>query len=559
MNAKQLIALLVMAIFMVGVAPLAFAGKETVKIGGDAGVKVSGDAAVESDAEAEAGADAADTEANAKSKEKIVIKSGDDVVKVVTKAEEKAGTKIKVEVAKQKFRLARENYFETREKLTELKAKLKECKEDDTSDMCEKRREEFNAHAKVHIENLLEAAIEKMAALRARVEASTELTAEEKTALLARIDEHVAALQQTSADIKTKAELKESVKLVKEAWKEAKPVAQLSAEKETNARLGNVLEKTEKLETRFITIKEKLAAQGKDTAKLDAALAGFSAKLSTANEHYLKARELFSEALKADNPQPLMKSAHEEQRLALDAVKEAKKMLHDLVKEIKAQDGFNAEAKKEAKKAEKAQKEADEDKGEIKETVREGVTFELKTKGTLSAEVTASMEKLAALVKALAPEVEVEVKYKNNVLTHTIEGTVTAEVKAAVSELKAAVEKAAQEVEIEMELSAEEEANAEEKAEVKIKEEVSPGVFLKVETEGAVTADMQATIDQLVALMKAATPPIEIEVEVKEGKTVVETEGAVTAEMKSLADTLGTQAEAAGTVEVELKLVAGAE
>jgi chromosome segregation ATPase len=309
-------------------------------------------------------------------KEKLLAVAG----KATTTLEK---AKIKVEnanaqyqQAKERYQEAKQKYLETKERVRELRTAIQECVEGD----CESTKKQFRIHSRDVLIHLSDVVLETLNKLKDKI-SSSEMTEEEKEQLLADIEAQITGVQEAKAvlenlsDDLTREEVKEAIKTIKDAWSAAKPQIELGVGKLVGAKLGNIIVKTEQLETKFNRIRDCLETKGQDVSALDSYLEEFNGKLSEAKEHWGTAREQFGQARNAENVQAAVRAAHQHQTQARNLIKEAREDIRNIVGEIKGLNGLG-ETEEEAEENETEEDETEETEEEAEEEETEEETEE---------------------------------------------------------------------------------------------------------------------------------------------------------------------------------------
>ncbi|MEM4240060.1 MAG: hypothetical protein QXK08_02610 [Candidatus Woesearchaeota archaeon] len=364
MEANKLVALAVIALFVVSIAPFAAAqgaGGPQYQ-GGDENAVVG---------EAEQTAEQGDT--FERSREQLKVRAEQMREELRQKREQvRAEVEGKKKSLQERYQAMKEERKELREerrtlhqqwkeKRSELKAdreaaraeigqvreQVRTCK-GSTDAECEKAR----IRAKVAAGKFLTKSAEHIIALlekaKERVEASA-LGDAEKQERLAAIDAVLAdvdAAQETVASLgenATKNDLKEATQIIRDVWGRARKEIKKGVGAVASARIGGILVKMEKLSAKFDRVIEKLQAKGKDVSNANAKKAEFQAKLDAAKALQAEAKALF-ESGNHDAAAQKIQAAHAE-------LKAANEMLRGIVQEIRGIGG-EAELEQESKPAE---------------------------------------------------------------------------------------------------------------------------------------------------------------------------------------------------------------
>ncbi len=211
-----------------------------------------------------------------------------------------------------------------REEIGKVREKIRECKADDSED-CKQARTtakvqsgKFLTKASEHIIGLLERARERIQ--------NSGLSEEIKTQRLAEIDAAIADADSTLAGVEgidetaTKADLKEGALLVRDAWAKAKKAVKNAVGVVASQRVGGIIVKMEHLGERFEKAIAKLEQNGKDVGAAKAKQAEYQSRLEAANALQVEAQNRF-EAGDHDAAAEKIRAAHAELKAAHETLK----------------------------------------------------------------------------------------------------------------------------------------------------------------------------------------------------------------------------------------------
>ncbi len=256
----------------------------------------------------------------------VVLVSSDNE----TVEEETTKPKKKKIIAKQKSNGAKETYTESRQKVLKAKLKLTDCK-GKKSEECTQLKE----NSRMFLVNAADKVLLTLGKIKAKVEASEDLTDEEQSEILADIGESISEIENAKSVIEnldensTAEEIQEAAKTIKSSWeKTVSTSAKKSVGKLTNAKIHGIVVRSEKLETKLETMLERLDEQGYDITVAEGYLDDFKAEVDEAGENYEAAREQYKQSGKVNQANVLMKTAHKD-------LQEAHKILKDLLKSIR--------------------------------------------------------------------------------------------------------------------------------------------------------------------------------------------------------------------------------
>ncbi|MFC1741704.1 hypothetical protein ACFL3V_04175 [Nanoarchaeota archaeon] len=273
------------------------------------------------------------------------------------------------ELAKEHYQNIRAAYVTEKAKWTTVRATYKACKSNQSdSTECVKKKDEIKQKARPYLLHAADLVLKELELMKEKVQSSEDLSEEEMTKMVNELDEKIQEVEAAKEVItnldenSSKEEINKAAKTIKDAWRKTKAVMKKHAGKLVNARLGNIILKTEMLEKRLYKTRDKLEAKGLDVSTLDDMLGDFSEKLDTAAISYKKAREKWSEANTPEEVDEVAKEIRELLTEAKEALKEARDMLRNIVKEIKTLNKGSLEVET-ADEEEEADDEEDDEEG----------------------------------------------------------------------------------------------------------------------------------------------------------------------------------------------------
>lgn len=375
---NKLLTILVMAMFLVSLAPIALAeegqedtsGQETVA-GSTEGMREKYQMDAKEREEFKSQAEQKRQDLLDKRDMAREGKSGDQI-EIATK---KAGLQRKfaenadelkniLEKNKQNRENAREKYAEAKGKLADSKEKLKDCKGKTDDTACTEEKAKAKKNAKDFLLNSADRVLNLLEKTKERI-TNSDMNEADKTASLAKIDARIAELAgaretvEQMGDDATKEEIQEASRLIKDAWKGTNKDVKEEASKLAASKIGGVLVQIERLQAKLQNTVNKLKEKGKDTSAIDAIMSDFNAKIDAAKASQATVQEKFSTGNVKEGT-AAMKEAHK-------SIKEARILLKDAVRKIakvnagqKVKEGLETETAQEqaAEQAEEAAEEA---------------------------------------------------------------------------------------------------------------------------------------------------------------------------------------------------------
>ncbi|MBW2981124.1 hypothetical protein KY360_06940 [Candidatus Woesearchaeota archaeon] len=317
------------------------------------------------------------------SEAKIKAQLKNYAVKIVKKADLYRKRQIaenELEDSKERYRAAKERYEEAKERrelnkeeFLATKEQLKACKDVD-SEECDELEENIIISAKEFLIESAELAIEHLNKIKERVESSDDISEEEAAKIIEDIDNAIEALQNAIEEVnaaETKEEVKEAAKTIDSVWKRIKNRAKLHAARVVHAKVGEIIVRSRQLEAKLDRILERMEDEGIEVEDIDAKVGKFSDKIEEARVLHKHSTEMFIEAKESANP-GLVKEARELAKKAHEALKEANRILIDIIKAIKEAGGsLDVEEEEEVEVVEEVEEEEEEEELADSTTVEE--------------------------------------------------------------------------------------------------------------------------------------------------------------------------------------------
>lgn len=264
----------------------------------------------------------------------------------VSKTVDKDMAKQRVQAARERIKAAKDIRKDVLEKararraqVEQLRADLEKCRMVRTEE-CNEQRRGAQGKAIEHLKRASENVLDLLERTLQRV-TDSDLSEERKQTLMDKIErskEAVLAIQDTLDafdETTSKGEIKQAARDLRHAWKDAHTTIKHHANIGAARKLGNVIEKSEKLQERLENAVAKLEEQGKDTSSID--IDALSEHLEAAREAYEIALQLREKATLAQGEQraELVKQSNEQLRAAHAAIKEAHQQLREILRSLR--------------------------------------------------------------------------------------------------------------------------------------------------------------------------------------------------------------------------------
>lgn len=263
----------------------------------------------------------------------------------------------RLEKARERFEEARERHLEAREKFLQSKKDKDECTEN-----CDEVKQELIVSAKAHLSNSADAIIAHLNRVKERIQSSEELTEEQINEFVSAIDAKISVIGEAKVELEaatTGREVAAASKKINAAWKDSRLKINTISNTQINSRVGGIVLKSKKLETRLENVVNKLEENGTDTTEIQSLIDEFNAKVDGAQ---LKFEEAHKISLEAETGS--IERAKELVKESKELLKEANEILREIVKKIKESNGED--------ELEETEDEDDEDEREIEVEIENG-------------------------------------------------------------------------------------------------------------------------------------------------------------------------------------------
>lgn len=236
--------------------------------------------------------------------------------------------------------IRQEARVEKKELKQDIKDRVKSCKEAANESVdCKDVRKELKSNVKQRLLVTADQMVSLMENLKKRIEV---LNPADKADLIASVDKHIANVNAIKAEIEalpddaTKEQFKDVTKRLKDEWQQARKAVRLHATRMLALGFGRVLDKAEKLEKRLDSTLARLKEKGFDTTKADAKVAEFKTHVSDARKAYDEAIVLLEQYRADPSKENAVKAIQEKMKEAKKHLQLAQQSLREAVKEIKA-------------------------------------------------------------------------------------------------------------------------------------------------------------------------------------------------------------------------------
>jgi hypothetical protein len=281
--------------------------------------------------------------------QKKILELNKDKIKVrlaqfeLKKAQKKEDLFLKRHVTQEQVNQFKQMYKDNKDAFDADKAELKKLRDEFVKSM--KDGNNSLEAAKEYVSKAIDLIVKELNMMSSKVQENDDLTSAEVSNITANIDAKITelnAVKEKVLEAKTKEDLKAAVKDIDNKWKIIKNHIELIQQKVKESKIGEVIVRSNYLETRLNNILSKMEEKGIDTTAVDAKVADFSAKVASARDNYAQAKTLIETVMnkKLENAtvdisadkkqiQDLMTAAHND-------LNDAHVILVDIAKTLKA-------------------------------------------------------------------------------------------------------------------------------------------------------------------------------------------------------------------------------
>ena len=345
---KKILAMAVLALFILSIIPVSLADNERGKDNRDGSNANNEDKEVKLE---RAGSKVVLKEIRGKAEERFeILKGKREYAKFKEELELKAR-----KIAKERMEQLREDYAEAKKHYTENKRKYQEGKDQFLSlrqefaactgnvTECSELEDALQESAKEYLLKIADHILDYLEKVKNRIEANEDLSDEEAAELLAEVDAQIQAVTDAKAAVEaatTKEELQDAAQALKQAWKDIKPQADSAVGKVVNARIGGIIVKSRQLEVKLDKILARMETAGTNTTSAQILVDEFNQLITEAGEHYELAIAAFNEARTGTRiDQQKLREGHNHLKEAQKSLQAAQKKLRDIILSIKQHGG----------------------------------------------------------------------------------------------------------------------------------------------------------------------------------------------------------------------------
>jgi hypothetical protein len=234
---------------------------------------------------------------------------------------------------------AKEAFINSRQRMVDARQDVLECTGDKSAE-CDDVRKGAKLQSQETLMAATDQVIAALNAIKARIQANTGLTDDEKEDAIEDIDEQIAEVQAASdvvsgltEDSDPKAFL-DAAKTIRESWRNARPVVHARASMLAYGELKAVTNAVDRMSTRVDEQIARFTAQGVDVSAIEDLKADFDESVAEAKAHLQKAKDAYM-GMTADDVDGKLKTVREEMTAARESLKEAHGTLKDIVSQLR--------------------------------------------------------------------------------------------------------------------------------------------------------------------------------------------------------------------------------
>jgi len=255
---------------------------------------------------------------------------GGQSASALTLGERDANAKAKYEQARGQYLKEVESYKNLRNDLSNAKLKYQQFKNSDNKKALEGKAREF-------MDKAVSALVKRLETFKVWVSNRGALSEADRQEIIAEIDQDINWLKerQTKIQTATPAGIKEAAKEIREYWKGHQAKVKMIVGRIWAARIGFVIDKAESFSVKVNAKIQELKTAGRDTVQLEAWLADFNQKLSSAKEKYEAAKAKFQSISGTSDAVKIFNEGRQFIKEANQYVTQAHADLVKIVKEMK--------------------------------------------------------------------------------------------------------------------------------------------------------------------------------------------------------------------------------
>ncbi|MBW2977562.1 hypothetical protein KY331_01835 [Candidatus Woesearchaeota archaeon] len=323
---KKSISILLMAIFVVSLLPVAIAEQES-PLRARYQVQVASGNATNADA----------NQTRATLRERFQNATPTTIQRIQTARE-------RYQLAKERYLTARQRYQATKLKIQTAKTALSVCR-DSESEKCVNIKQRIRAHSGEFLDNIADRVLATLDKIKSKVESNEDLTQEEMQDILSRIDAKIQEVTDAKDVIEnldnesTAEEIKEAARTIKQAWTRTRSVLKRSVGRLIGAKIGGIIVRAEHLETKLTRIVARLEEAGNDVSDIEDLMEKFNESIEEAKDKWELAKEKYAQAVTPGEVDELMKEVNQYLREAHEKLKESHRILKEIMKTIREKRG----------------------------------------------------------------------------------------------------------------------------------------------------------------------------------------------------------------------------
>lgn len=252
--------------------------------------------------------------------------------------------KAKLEDARKGLIRAKLEFKESNLKLDNAKLRLEEakkldkaCKENNQSEDCKKAKVELLAAAKEHFISQADHIIKTLEKIKSRVLGSEDLSDEEETKLIAEIDAEVAKINDIKSRINSaqnKEELLKAAKELKEEWNKIRHQVKRFAAMVVGSRMSGIIVTSKHLEVKLDKVLVRMTENGKDISEVQPLVDEFHKEIELARTEFKDAQELWAKVKAGEDKNLTVQQAQDKLKEVREHLKKAREILWKIIQKM---------------------------------------------------------------------------------------------------------------------------------------------------------------------------------------------------------------------------------
>jgi hypothetical protein len=240
--------------------------------------------------------------------------------------------------AKEKYDLAKNRLNKARNRFEETKGLYQACKDDAKSEDCLAAKEEIKESWREKLLGHTDILIEHFEKLKSKIESNENMAEDEAVEVIAWLDGKIAEANEIKVKIEageTKDELVAAAKELDQLWKKSKNRVRAQAGKVVTDKFAGIIVQAKQLEVKLNNILERMESNGYDVSVVEDEVEAFHTHIVDAQTAFEEAKDLYNQMADSDDAKDLREQAADKVKEAKDQLTEARDSLREILKKIK--------------------------------------------------------------------------------------------------------------------------------------------------------------------------------------------------------------------------------